>query len=428
MNFIKKLYQRSKVSEFFLHFKILASGTIISQIIMLSASPVITRIYSPEQFGIFALFASIVAIFVPISSLKYNTAIVVAKTNEESDALFIISIIILIFFSFGILIFSFIGDSFFRSFIDVEKLNIWWNLIFFVILIQSLNLIFRNYLNRNKNYTLISQILILRSIIYVLIVITFGYFGFTENGLFFGEIFAALIILIFIIIKLRGFNILFKFKKNIRLLNIITKYKDFPIYSFLASFLNIFTVMMPIFFLSKFFPDYIVGQYSLAVKVVFFPLSFIASTISTIHLRKSSEIINQNGDLKKYLLNLCLVLIGIILIPSIILFFYGAEIFSFVFGENWQISGEFVQILIPGLALIFVVSTLSPLLNSIRKLHLYSYWNYGYFGLLFSFFYLFANQLDIRDLLNYFTLINIFMYGIYFFLIWFSVKNYKISN
>ena len=163
----------------------------------------------------------------------------------------------------------------------------------------------------------------------------------------------------------------------------------------------------------------------MAVKIVFFPLIFISSTISTINLRKSSEIINQNGDLKKYLLNLTFLLIGIVLIPAIILFFYGVEIFIFVFGENWQISGEFVQILIPGLALIFVVSTLSPVLNSIRKLNLYSYWNYGYFVSLFSFFYLFTNKLEIKDLLSYFTVINIFMYGLYFLLIWFSIKDYK---
>ncbi len=425
MNFIKNLHRRSKASEFLFHFKILASGTIISQIIMFSASPFITRIYSPEEFGIFALYASIISILVPISSLKYNTAIVVAKTNEDSDALFFVSIIVLIAFSLCILIFSVIGDNFITSFIDIKKLNTWWNLIFFVILIQSLNSIIRSYLNRNKNYNLISQISIMRSVMYVLIVITFGYFGFTENGLFLGEIFAALIILIFAILKIRGSYAPFKFKENFNPFNIITKYKDFPIFSFFPTFLNKFSMMMPIFFLSKFFPDYIVGQYSLAVKIVFFPLIFISSTISTINLRKSSEIINQNGDLKKYLLNLTFLLIGIVLIPAIILFFYGVEIFIFVFGENWQISGEFVQILIPGLALIFVVSTLSPVLNSIRKLNLYSYWNYGYFISLFSFFYLFTNKLEIKYLLYYFTIINIFMYGLYFLLICFSIKDHK---
>ena len=240
MNLLKKLLQRSKQSEFFINFKTLASGTLISQIIMLAASPLITRIYSPEEFGIFALFAAIVSILVPISSLKYNTAIVVAKTDKESQALFFLSILILLFFSFFILFFSFVGKNFFINFLDIELLNFWWHLIFFVILLQSLNLIISNYLNRHKNYKLISRISIIRSVIYVLIVITLGYFGFTRNGLFFGEIISALIILIVATFNLKKLFKIFKIKEKLNLFNLIAKYKDFLIHSFIA--LNLPTI------------------------------------------------------------------------------------------------------------------------------------------------------------------------------------------
>ena len=425
MNLLNKIYKNLKNSEFVSNFKILAFGTLISQMIMLLSSPLITRIYSPEEFGVFALFTSIVSIFIPVSSLRYNTAIVIANSNNESNDLIVVSILIAILFAFLIFLFTFFGEIYINKILDVEKLKVWWNLIFFAILIQSLNLIIRNYLNRYKKYNLISKLSIIRSIIYVLVVIFFGYFGYSKNGLFFGEILAALTILIFAIIQFKPRISYFKSKITYGLVHVIKKYKDFPTYSFIASFLDKFTVMMPIFFLSKYFPEFIVGQYSLAVKVIFFPLSFVSSSISTIHLRKSKEIINQNGNLKKYLYKLTLLLVGIIFIPALILFFFGPEIFSFMFGNKWQTAGEFIQILIPALALIFVVSTLSPLLNSIRKLHLYSYWNYSYFFFLFSFFYFFSSQLEIKNLLLYFSIINTIMYGIYFFLIWYSIKDYK---
>ena len=184
MNFIKKLYQRSKVSEFFLNFKILASGTIISQIILLIASPLITRIYSPEQFGVFAIFAAILSIIVPISSFKYNNAIVVADSKKNSDDLFVLSILITASFSIVLFFILFFFEEFFKEVLNAKNLYFWWYLIPLGILFQSVNEVSRSYLNYKKNYKLISKLSIIRSICYVTIVISAGYLGYNNSVLF----------------------------------------------------------------------------------------------------------------------------------------------------------------------------------------------------------------------------------------------------
>jgi O-antigen/teichoic acid export membrane protein len=50
----------------------LAAGTAIGQSIATLASPVLTRLYSPSDFGVFAVYASIIGIIGSVASLNMN--------------------------------------------------------------------------------------------------------------------------------------------------------------------------------------------------------------------------------------------------------------------------------------------------------------------------------------------------------------------
>ena len=53
----------------------LASGTALAQIINIACLPILARIYSPNDFGTFAIFLACVAILTSVSTLKYEYAI-----------------------------------------------------------------------------------------------------------------------------------------------------------------------------------------------------------------------------------------------------------------------------------------------------------------------------------------------------------------
>ena len=422
MKFFRKLYLRLKSSEFFWHFSILISGSVLAKAITLLIYPVITRIYSPEEFGTFTLFTSIITILAPISMFKYNIAIVTADNDNDSKNLYIFSILLSLFFSLLVLFFFIIGENFFKNILDAHKLNLWWYLIPLCIFMTSFNNAITRYLNRFKNYLLISKIDIIRSFSYSIIAITIGYVGLTYFGLFIAHVLALSIPIIFAITNMNSLKINFsKIHKNFT--NLSKKYINFPKYDLLGTFFNSLATMMPIFFLNKFFSDAILGQYALAIKTVFFPLTFISSSLSKVHLRKSKELIDKQGNLKWYMIKLFFILFFIVLIPSSILFVYGPEIFSYIFGSDWRLSGRFVQILIPALSLIFIVSTLSPIFYSTKKIYFYSNWSKIYLVTLLVFFYFQSENSDIENLLFYFSCINIIMYSFYLFLIFYSIQD-----
>jgi len=81
---IKQFLDRTYRSKFVRNVAVVASGTAGAQAIVIAFSPIITRLYGPEAFGILGTFMAIVAVITPIAALSYPIAIVLPK--EDSDA------------------------------------------------------------------------------------------------------------------------------------------------------------------------------------------------------------------------------------------------------------------------------------------------------------------------------------------------------
>ncbi|SVD81723.1 uncharacterized protein METZ01_LOCUS434577, partial [marine metagenome] len=86
-------------SEFSKNVLTLVTGTTIAQAIPIAISPILTRIYTPEDFGVLALFISITTILGTIANGRYELAIVLPKRDNNALELTALSIIITIGFS-----------------------------------------------------------------------------------------------------------------------------------------------------------------------------------------------------------------------------------------------------------------------------------------------------------------------------------------
>ena len=82
----------------------IAGGTAIAQGINILSTPILSRMYSPEDFGIAAVFVSLIFLLSVVASLRYELAIPLPKTERHADALVILSFIVQIIFAFILLI------------------------------------------------------------------------------------------------------------------------------------------------------------------------------------------------------------------------------------------------------------------------------------------------------------------------------------
>ena len=81
-------------SEFSRNVLTLMTGTTIAQAIPIAISPILTRLYTPEDFGVVGLFGAISGIFGAIATGKYELAIMLPKKDEDAINIFALGFIL----------------------------------------------------------------------------------------------------------------------------------------------------------------------------------------------------------------------------------------------------------------------------------------------------------------------------------------------
>jgi len=412
------VFTRLRKSQFVTSVAVLATGTLIAQAIQVFASPLLTRIYTPLDFGVFAVFMALISSFIPAVCGKYEVAMVLPKSEQQSKHLlgiaievaFVLSLIFLVIIVFsGEWIIELLSTPELSGFIYLAPLVVW---------LTGVVLAMNYYSNRHSKYKLIARVKIIQAIFVIVISITFGLLGFGVAGLLGGLISGLVFASTFLTFSYRQQLTWSVFKWSRKKTFLLKQYKDFPIYSASSGLLDGVTIAMPIFFLASYFPDSTVGFYALVVRVGNAPLAFLSASVSQVNLRKVVDLVNSGERVRPYLLKVTVVLVGIVLVPTLILVVYSQELFSFVFGSEWREAGLYMQILIPAMAVRFVASTLSSTLGATKNNQLGMIWKVTTFAVTLFIFSWLAPQGDVVALLQAVMMMDIALYIFYYSLIW----------
>ena len=112
-------------SEFSKNVLTLMTGTTIAQAIPIAISPILTRIYTPEDFGVFALFIAITAILGTVANARYELAIMLPKKDEDAINIFALGFIITCFISLILLILVVIFNDYFTKLFGNDEISFW---------------------------------------------------------------------------------------------------------------------------------------------------------------------------------------------------------------------------------------------------------------------------------------------------------------
>ncbi len=353
-------------SEYARNIVTVMTGTSIAQAIPIIISPILTRLYSPEDFGLYAIFASMVGIVVVIGSGRYDAAIMLPKSENDAINVLGAALLIAIMVS-GLVLLGII--VFYESLMRTEELNffgLYLYLLPVMILIGSFYTIFYNWINRQKKFKHIAFVKVGQTSSTAFINVILGIKSFQSTGLIFGQFFGQLIALGYLFyISFRHIlwrNITFKKMKQQ-----ILKYSNFPKYDIPASFLNVFSIELPIFILGFLFSPAIVGIFSLSRRVVGMPVLLLSSSITAVFKQRATSDYNEYGECSDIYKKTFRSLFLIALIPFILLFIFAPQLFSFIFGSDWMEAGEYTQILIPMFFLRFISSPLSYMFYIVHK-------------------------------------------------------------
>ena len=351
-------------SEFSSNVLILMTGTTIAQAIPIAISPILTRLYTPEDFGVFALYLSIMGILFPVVTGRYELAILLPKKDTNALQIMYASAII----TLAVFLLSIFGILFFHQNI-VEMLNNkdiskWLYLVPFSVLLYGFFQIFNYWFNRNKLYKELAKNKVIQSIAVALVNIVGYYATHSVFGLIVGNIFG------FFVVNIRFFYIFFANKnftininkKQIQML--LRKYKKFPIYNMPNALIDQFRMNGINILIISYFSNALLGQFYMAFRMLQAPMGLVGTSLSQVFVQKiaSSKKIDVYNIVYKFIIK------SILLVAPVffLLYFYVADIFVFIFGEKWDIAGKIASLLVPW---VFVNFVSSPISNVFIVLH-----------------------------------------------------------
>lgn len=364
MIFLDKLKNKINPNSFFHAILVLTSGTIITQIIVFLVSPIITRLYTPSDMGLFASVAAAAAILCTFGNGRYELAIALPEDNKDARALFKLSVLITLILTFAIIMIGYLPGNLLQKLLGFDSNK---NSLILVVAVlfffPSINNLLLRVCMRNKQFSLIAKTKVINQISISGIKIGFGFSGMGIIGLYLSTILGN-IIQFFILMKGIIKTVLFKRENSPSFEEIKTtarRYKNFPLISTWSALANTASTQLPLILFASLFSPSVAGYYSLANRVLNLPMALIGKSISDVFYERASRSAKDKDELARITLEIFKKLIFIGSLSMSIVMVYGDIIFPFVFGEEWKRAGEYSQWISVWLCFVLAASPLSIL-------------------------------------------------------------------
>jgi O-antigen/teichoic acid export membrane protein len=345
------------------------SGKSLAALIALLTMPIIARLFTPEHFGVAAVFMSIVGVVSSVGTLRYAAAIVLPK--DESEAIDIMALAYRISLAICTLV---LVSLFAYSLAEVpwsllEVLGSWmWFLPVGIFLFTSVH-INDAWLVRLKSFKRASASIVAGNAATGALRIAFGAaFGSTIPGLVFGYLLGLVARL-----AAQGGFATAGFRKSVtdfnagRMRIIAARYSDFPRLNAPAGLISGFGHHLPVIMFGAMFSPVVAGLYAMADRLAKVPVTVVATSIRRVFLQKTAGIQQDGRSLKKAFLLTVGVLACLGLLPFGLVWQFGQEMAVIILGDNWSGAGAYLEIMSPWLFIVWVAAPCNSVFIVLRQ-------------------------------------------------------------
>lgn len=318
----------------------ISSGTMIGQLISILTLPVYTRIFGPAIMGDWALVTSVATIVNTFSDLGLSNAIMVEEDEEDTKNLFtvITTIVLLVSAAVGL---------FYGIFYTIVPSETSINGIFYAVFVfcqiftQQQIQISYSWLNRKKKYNVLMKNPLINNMSAAIVAVPLGLLGFRTYGYYIGLIIGQVVTIIHMRKHLPKVFLNFNLSDYKKL---IPKNKEFVKYQMPTNMAAQIKNQLPVILLRAFFGNEVVGYYSISMKVLNIPVTFLANSIGKIYYQTVAEMRRKGEEIGEYTIRNMNRAMKIAIIPMIALLSVSDVVCSFVFGQDYIVAGNIARI------------------------------------------------------------------------------------
>jgi len=333
----------------------LMTGTAVAQLLLVGISPVLTRLFAPDAFGVFGVYLSLVSILGALGTLRFDQAMMLPKDAEVAAALFWAALASASLIS-GISLAGCI--LFYRPILAVLKvaeLSGWIFLLPFSLFFFGAYTALISWSTRRKKFARQSFSQVARSLAIVVVQVVAGALRSGPGGLVGGAVAgdACAAAVLARQVQREDGGILRRALTWRKIKAAAREYRDFPLFSSTQNFLNAISQNIPLLLLANYFGPAVAGFYVLAVRGIQVPMNFFLTSLRQVFFQKASELYNRGGDAWGLYRSMTLRLGKLVALPSLAVFLFGPRLFAFALGGRWLMAGVYARWLVPWLALMF---------------------------------------------------------------------------
>jgi O-antigen/teichoic acid export membrane protein len=326
---------------------LLGSGSASGQAMVILTSPILTRLFDVQAFGIYAIFSAIVNSIASAACLKFEQAILLEKAEPGADMVLRLCVVVSLMVSaaglmgFILLDFVAISDAYKRSaplLMEFGALN-----IFSLGLFNGLYFWF----TRRGDFRGLGIYQFSRSLVAVVLQLLFSLIGRKAVYLVMGQVIGLIIATILLLVLGRGrvHRILGRGYDVGEMARLAARYKTFPMYGAPQVLGRLISQNLPALLLPVFFGPAQSGLYWLAYRMLIMPSQIVVESTRSVFFREAAEIHRDRGDLRRAMLRPAIYLGLFSLAVSAGLWVAGPFLFGLVFGPQWREAGLYAALI-----------------------------------------------------------------------------------
>ncbi|MFY0689698.1 MAG: oligosaccharide flippase family protein [Cyclobacteriaceae bacterium] len=349
---------------------ILFSGKVLIISFGFLATPLISRLFTPDQYGSFALFNSIIVSLALLISLRLSAVFIIVDEEDEFKKVARALSSLIIFGSLVITIIIFLFGTWIFSFFESQNLDGLWYAFGISIYLHAMRDYMGNWNIRSKQFKHASTMSVVETIGIKGTTVAIGVSDWVVvNGLILGEILGKFLHIVF---QLKLFvreriNYLIPLFSLSDIWKIIKRYKEYPLFVLPSTFLVQFSTSLIIFYLSIQYESLFVGSYSMAVSLLTIPTILIAYTAQPLLTQKVFEYSLEKKSIDSILNKFLGVLIVIGTCSVFFLMLFSSPIIIFLLGKNWIVTSYLIPWMAPILLFDIIYIPLNGVLLGQKK-------------------------------------------------------------
>lgn len=341
---------------------VLLLGVGSAKLVVLLLTPVLTRLYSPELFGLFSVATAIALIASPFCNLRYSVALPLVRDDDAAFSLLSFALFTTVIFSlivaFGLTLWVFVFSD------NLMKWE-WWLIVFIVVFIvnESAVELLTSWNLRSKNFRRISTVNLLAAVVGESLKMVFAFTLLSKAGLLLGLLSSQVATVIGMARKTFSSDQIKHLKWSEMLIQ-AHKYIDFPKYRLPAQAFLILSSQLPVIFVASIFGASAAGNFGLANMALALPVSIVSQSLSQAFYAEIAVLgpaaADQIRKLSLYML-VRLSLLGVL--PALVLWMFGEYLFKTLFGDEWLLAGQLASIMSVYLVAQFISTPLTYIYN-----------------------------------------------------------------